>query len=263
MQPICRIALATLATLASLAALPACRADAQEIKQLTLPNVTVTAPKPAVQPPYLRGDPSKAFVRNPYFGRFRVDEDKFPQVPCTDTRISAVSSGNCLLGYRLTSGIASFALRATGAENNCDMALDVVIYNIDNLAIEADVVIFDPLKLTAKGYPTVDCYISGNTSYNEEDFQDMNQVTRRGTNWHDLRGAGEEKSIEFSDGPHACAAIRKPGPRWGGGFTYMLTASICHTDTAGLQSDDVARALGALKIREYDPEGNLAPPPSQ
>ncbi len=67
---------------------------------LTLPNVTVTAPAPVVSPPYLR-EPGNAFARNPYNGRNRVEEDKFPEVPCTATRIAAATGGKCLQGYRL------------------------------------------------------------------------------------------------------------------------------------------------------------------
>ena len=49
---------------------------AQETK-LPVPNVTVTAPAAPVEPPYLR-DPWKSYQRNPYAGRYRVEEDKFP-----------------------------------------------------------------------------------------------------------------------------------------------------------------------------------------
>src|SRR5215469_1119086 len=69
--------------------------------QLTVPNVTVTAPAAPVEPPYMR-DPWKAYGRNPYFGRYRVEEDKFVEVPCTATRIAVGASGKCLHGYRLT-----------------------------------------------------------------------------------------------------------------------------------------------------------------
>ena len=52
--------------------------------QLPLPDVTVTAPGPQNVPPYLR-EPGRA-ASNPYHGRFRVEEDKFVKVPCTQTR---------------------------------------------------------------------------------------------------------------------------------------------------------------------------------
>jgi hypothetical protein len=85
----------------------------------------------------------------------------------------------------------------------------------------------------------------------------MNQVTRRATNWRNLVRNGEDKSIEFSDGPHNCVAVHKPGPQWRGGYVYMLHASICRTDTAAVRAEDVAYALGSLQIRQYDPVGNL------
>ena len=88
----------------------------------------------------------------------------------------------------------------------------------------------------------------------------MNQVTRRGTNWRNLLGDGEDKSIEFSDGLHNCRAVRKAGPKWGGGYVYIMHASICRIDTAALRAEDVAYALGSLQIRQYDPQGNLRPP---
>ena len=71
---------------------------------------------------------------------------------------------------------------------------------------------------------------------------------------------GEDKSIEFSDGPHNCIAVHKPGPQWRGGYVYMLHASICRTDTAAVRPEDVAYVLGSLQVRQYDPVGNLRKP---
>src|ERR1700758_4379619 len=62
-------------------------ACAQPTEQLSLPNVTVTAPAPPVAAPYLR-DPGKAYQRNPYSGRYRVEEERFREVPCTATFIA-------------------------------------------------------------------------------------------------------------------------------------------------------------------------------
>jgi hypothetical protein len=232
-------------------------AFAQETQQLPLPQVTVTAPAPPVQAPYLTS-PGRSYERNPYAGRYRVEEDKFPEVPCNVTRIASAAGGKCLQGYRLTPGlVVTMGLGPIA----CDMGLDVVIYNSGGLSIEADTLIFDPYKLTAIGYHNQNCYINGNTGYDQQDFQDMNQVTRRGTNWHNLIGDGEDKSIEFSDGPHNCVAIKKPGPRWRGGYVYMLHASICRTDAAAVRPEDVSYALGSLQLRQYDPVGNLRAPP--
>jgi hypothetical protein len=201
----------------------ACGVYAQQNNQLAVPNVTVTAPAVPVQPPYLR-NPWKSYDRNPYVGRYRVEEDKFPEVPCNATRIASVAGGKCLLGYRLVPGNAALYEKRGGLL--CDMALDVVMYNVGNFSIEASTLIFDPYKLAATGLPGRWCYVRGYTGYDQEDFQDMNQVTRRGTNWRNLVSDGDNKSIEFSDGRHNCVAVRKPGPPWRGGYIYMMNASI-------------------------------------
>ena len=234
-------------------------ACAQQTEQLSVPNVTVTAPATPVAPPYLR-DPGKAYQRNPYNGRYRVEEDKFPEVPCTATRIASVTGGRCLQGYRLIPALTQQITNPKGGDN-CDLALDVVIYSAGSLSIEADTLIFDPYKLTAIGHQTSQyCYVNGNSGYDQEDFQDMNEVTRRGTNWHSLVSNGENKSIEFLSRQHNCIAVQKAGPKWGGGYIYMLHASICRTDTAAIRAEDVVFALGSLQIRQYDPQGNLRLP---
>ena len=247
-------AVATIAIICS-----ATGAHAQETEQLLLPHVTVTAPPPAVAPPYLR-DPATAYQRNPYNGRYRVEEDKFREVPCAATRIASAAGGKCLQGYRLIPALTQQITNPKGGDN-CDLALDVVISSIGRLSIEADTLIFDPYKLTAIGQQTSQfCYVNGNSRYDQEDFRDMNQVTRRGTNWRNLVGDGEDKSIEFSDGPHNCIAVQRAGPPWRGGYIYMLHASICRTDTAPMGAEDVAYGLGALQIRQQDPVGNLRNP---
>jgi hypothetical protein len=250
MRSICKLA----GAIAAIVILPsAANTFAQETKQLPLPQVTVTAPAAPVEPPYLR-NPWKSYERNPYAGRYRVEEDKFAKVPCHVTRIASSAGGNCLQGYRLTPGDAIVTNR-TGTV--CDMALDVVMYNVGNLSIEASTLIFDPYKVTAIGFSATFCYVQAHPSYGQEDFQDMNQVTRRGTNWRNLVSEGEAKSIEFSNGPHNCVAVHRPGPPWRGGYVYMLHASICRTDTAAVRAEDVSYTLGQLEVRQYDPAGNL------
>src|SRR5262245_43456944 len=88
----------TLVTAAVIASASA--ADAQEIN-VKLPKVIVLAQAGPVVPPYMR-DPSKSYARNPYFGRYRVEEEKFAEVPCTATRLAFAPGGKCLQGYRLT-----------------------------------------------------------------------------------------------------------------------------------------------------------------
>jgi hypothetical protein len=235
-------------------------AYAQDTK-LSVPNVTVTAPAAPVEPPYMR-DPWKLYGRNPYFGRYRVEEDKFSEVPCTQTRIAFGPGGKCLQGYRL-----GFAANSTATNsNNCDMALDVVIDSTGRLTIEADILAFDPYRVTATGSVPAWCYVHVYKDYDQEDFQDMNQVTRRGTNWRNLQindlqdqwHAGDRlRSIEFSDGSRNCIAVRKPGPVWRGGYIWMIHVSVCRTDGAIVQAQDVADVLGSLQTRIYDPGGNL------
>jgi hypothetical protein len=53
---------------------------------LGLPDITVTAPP--ITPPW------KKF--SPYLGNTRVEEDKWPNIPCTSSRIASVGSGNCI-----------------------------------------------------------------------------------------------------------------------------------------------------------------------
>jgi len=230
---------------------------AQQTEPLFLPNVTVTAPAPPIEAPYLR---DRSYARNPYSGRYRVEEDKFPEVPCTAARIASPTAGRCLQGYRMIPGATDQITNPKGG-SNCDLALDVVMYSVGNLSIEADTLIFDPYKTTAIGQQTSQfCYVNGNPGYDLEDFQDMNQMTRRGTNWRNsVNSNGEDKSIEFSDGAHNCVAVQKAGPPWRGGYIYMLHASICRTDTAAMRAQDIAYVLGSLQIRQYDPEGNLRP----
>lgn len=245
-----------LSALAVAAVLLLCHPAAAQNTTLTVPQVTVTAPAPKPAPPYLR-EPGSAYARNPYNGRYRVEEDKFPEVPCAATRIASATGGKCLQGYRLIPGMTQQIINPKGGDN-CDLALDVTMYNVGNLSIEADTIIFDPYKLTAIGYQTSQfCYVNGNSGYDQEDFQDMNQVTRRGTNWHNLVGDGEDKSIEFSDGQRSCMAVKRAGARWAGGYTYMIHASICRSDAAPVQPADVAYALQYLEIRQRDPTGNL------
>jgi hypothetical protein len=74
-------------------------ACAQDNK-LSVPDVAVMALAGPFEPPYMR-DPWKSYARNPYFGRYRVEENNFSEVPCTQTRIAFGPGGKCLQGYRL------------------------------------------------------------------------------------------------------------------------------------------------------------------
>jgi len=143
------------------------------------------------------------------------------------------------------------------AATSCDMALDVVSFENTKLAVEADILIFDPYKLMSEGALSPNCYIRSYLNYGEEEFQDMNQVTRRGVNFRNLVASGEDKAIEFNDNARNCKAIRRAGPRWQGGYVYIVHMSICRKDTAQVQAEDIAYVFTNLRIRTYDPIGNL------
>ena len=68
---------------------------------------------------------------------------------------------------------------------------------------------------------------------------------------------GQVEVHRISDGSRNCIAIRKPGPVRRGGYVYMMNASICRTDGAAVQAQDVAYVLGSLQTRFHDPIGNL------
>src|ERR1700746_4130293 len=70
-------------------------------ERLKVPKVIVLAQAAPGEPPYMR-DPWKSYARKPYFGRYRVEEGNFAEVPCRGTRIAFVLGGRCLRGYRLT-----------------------------------------------------------------------------------------------------------------------------------------------------------------
>jgi hypothetical protein len=261
--------------LAALLCLLPSAVEAEPANEVTLPPVTVTAP--SVVPLYLRpGNGLKAIERNPYAGDNRVEENRFAPVPCSGFRIDPAAAGasdsTCLQGQRLVPAYLYVSKGGDRDSKHCKIDHDVTIYTVGSLSVEADIFIFDPYKLAADtGFPDPDCDVAGYTGYDEEDFQDMNRITRGGTDWHDFRGetckwsdlraACETKSIGFSYGPQKCIAVRRPGPRWHAGFVWMLTASICRTDAASIEPGDVDRALGAVQIRRYDPVGNLERPP--
>ena len=144
-----------------------------------------------------------------------------------------------------------------GKLGGCDLALDVVAFDNARISAEANVLIFDPYKVTALGSAPKNCFVRGYSDYDATDFQDMNQMTRRGINFRNLISSGDDKSIEFNVGNRNCKAIRQSGPPWHGGYIYITYISICRNDTAQVQAEDVATVFAALRIRTYDKDGNL------
>ena len=63
--------------------------------------------------------------------------------------------------------------------------------------------------------------------------------------------------MEFSVGADNCLALEKRGPRWGGGFIYLIHASICRKDGRPVDASNVATVIGAIQVQGRDPNGNL------
>ena len=233
-------------------------AGAQNAKQAPLPEVSVTAP--AVQDPYAVGDPRAPRTVaptdiNPYDSRNRVDESLFLEKPCSETRMSATAAGGkCLEGYKI--GVAG------GGSNVCHIQLDVVMASTATYTFEADVFVFDPYLVTSGGPMSVKgktCAVSKQPKYDLARLRDMNQMTRRGSNWRNYSDTADIQS-EYSDGRLNCLAFRRLGPNWQGGVIWSVHAAICRLDGAAVQPADVHSLLSSLKIRIYDPVGNLRPP---
>jgi len=233
-------------------------ADAQ---QPPLPDVSVTAP--AVQDPYAVGDPRAPRTVapseiNPYYGRNRVDESMFAEKPCSETRLATnVSGGKCLEGYKIESKIQS------SSAGPCHIQLDVVMGSTATYSFEADVFVFDPY-LVGSGGQTLPkgCSVGKQSDYDLARLQDMNQMTRRGSNWQSYVKNDDtgEVTAEYSDGRLNCRAFRRLGPNWHGGVVWAVHASICRLDGSAVESADTHSMLSSLKIRVYDPRGNLRPP---
>jgi hypothetical protein len=229
-------------------------ADAQ---QPPLPDVSVTAP--AVQDPYAVGDPRAPRTVapseiNPYYGRNRVDESMFAEKPCSETRLATnVSGGKCLEGYKIGEDSSSSV---------CHIQLDVVMGATATYTFEADTFVFDPYLVSASGPLPKNCAVSKQSQYDLARLQDMNQMTRRGSNWQSYVKNDDtgEVTAEYSDGRLNCRAFRRLGPNWHGGVVWSVHASICRLDGVAVQPADIHSMLSSLKIRVYDPRGNLRPP---
>jgi hypothetical protein len=220
---------------------------------LGLPEVTVTAPP--ITPSWKKW--------NPYSSNPRVEEEKWPDIPCSDSRISAGGANDCRTGPPLGQdgmGLPNSNMTSI-SPSNCRMAHDLVFTATGNLMIEADAVVVDPYFVSATGSQHKGCYVQSHYSDLREDFPDMNQMTRKGSGWHDYVDSGDLSTMDFSIGSIACRAVEKRGPTWLGGHTYVIHASVCRKDGRNVDAANVEFALGSLQVRLYEPRGNLRPPP--
>jgi len=92
-----------------------------------------------------------------------------------------------------------------------------------------------------------------------DDFPDMNQMTRDGTNWRNFIERDDLTTMEFSSGAGNCRAVEKRGPRWREGYVYVIHASLCSNDSRPVEAPDLAPILDGLLVRQYEPNGNLRP----
>ena len=221
---------------------------------MPLPDVNVTAPAVPHESFITRG------FTTPYTGRTRVEEDKWPVIPCTTSRVSSVVGGTCQNG----TPTETFMSLSHDEAPNCIIYHQLVTFRTGVLSVEADSFIFDPYKVVSgspTGHQDKDCYVWSGLRL-PDDFHDMNQVTRRGAQWQNFVKGDPLSTMEFSDGGHACLAVEKLGPPWHGGYIWVVHASVCEPDTRPVQAADIATVLAALRLDRYDPLGNLRAPSS-
>ncbi|MBV8131691.1 MAG: hypothetical protein JO282_04160 [Alphaproteobacteria bacterium] len=227
-------------------------AFAADPSNLGLPDVTVTAPP--ITPSWKKWSP---YSSNP-----RVEKDKWPEIPCGAAKISSVTASTCktgpLLGHE---GMGLPAGNLSIDASNCRMGHDLVITNLGNLVIEADVIVVDPNYVSAIGSQHKGCYAQAHYSDLREDFPDMNQITRKGSGWRDYLESGDLTTMAFSVGSADCRAVEKRGPTWLGGHVYVIHASVCRKDGRSIEAADLNVALGSLRVQQYESRGNLRAPP--
>jgi len=221
-------------------------AAAQQQPQ-TLPDVSVNA-----QAPIKNVNPFQ-----PFSGNTRVEEDKWPVIPCNIARIDFGPGAKCQTGTQ----IENFMTMSQGGR--CDIARQVTLTKNARYEAEADVMIFDPYKVTAAGHQMKNCTVWTGYSNMPDDFKDMNQMTRRGAGWTNFVKGAPQSSIYFTDGARGCLAVERLGPPWHGGYVWVVHMSICPTAGGTAQLADVDAIFATLQLRTYDDQGNLRGGPSQ
>jgi hypothetical protein len=147
---------------------------------------------------------------NPYFGNARVEEDKWREIPCAASRIGVGAAATCRTGpAQETFQLGSDLLARQQSKRN--IAHDLAISNIGALAVEADVLVFDPYYVSAIGHQRQDCYVDAGYFDPRENFPDLNQMTRRGSAWRNFIDRGDLITIEFSAGPTVAWPSRSAG----------------------------------------------------
>jgi hypothetical protein len=140
-------------------------------QQQSLPDVNVTA-----QAPIKNINPF-----NPFSGNTRVEEDKWPVIQCQAARIDLGTGARCQTGTQIEN------FMTMSASGRCDIARQLAMVKNGRYEAEADVMIFDPYKVTAAGHQLKNCTVWTGYTNMPDDFRDMNQMTRR--QFHEGRAA--------------------------------------------------------------------------
>jgi hypothetical protein len=216
-------------------------------QQQSLPDVSVTAPAPI----------KNINPFNPFSGNTRVEEDKWPVIPCQAARIDLGAGARCQTGTQIEN------FMTMSASGRCDIARQLAMVKNARYEAEADVMIFDPYKVTATGHQLKNCTVWTGYTNMPDDFRDMNQMTRRATSWGSFTKGAPQSTISYTDGGRNCVAVERLGPPWHGGYVWVVHASICPAAAGSVQNADIDAVFATLQLRQYDPEGNLRAGPSQ
>jgi len=240
---------ATLGMLASTVSAPAQQA------QTTLPEVTVTAPN-AQQPEWYAPRPGM-------LGKTRVEEQQWQEIPCDSSRMTA-GAGKCQDGPKVMSAASYMSAgERPNAYGDCTIVHPLITAVIGRFAVEADVLVFDPHKVTPTQW-NGKCTVWSGYRHLPDDFRDMNQVARRGTGWQNFvpgdGHSGAQSTMQFADGSRSCLALERLGPPWQGGFVWVMHATLCQAAAMPITQADIDTVAGTLQIHVYDPVGNLAAP---
>ena len=228
-------------------------ASAQQGSPTALPEVNVTAPR---NPNEVRPT-SQGAQGMPYFGNTRVEEANWPMIPCTTSRVGASdAAASCRRGPQVMN-FEHGDSQGTRPISNCQIAHDLVISKVGGLNFEADSLVFDPYYVSALGHQRQDCYVEAIPRSLQAQLIDMNHVTRQATGWGTMREGGDLTMLDFTVGPDQCLAFEKRGPRWGGGYIWLVHAATCRKDGQPVTVADVDAVMGALHIEQRDPNGNL------
>jgi hypothetical protein len=219
---------------------------------LSLPEVSVTAPP--ITPAWKKW--------NPYGGSIRVEEDKWPDIPCSASRIAAGAATGCKTGPQVSyAGVGLPGNDRAPDLSNCKMAHDLVMTNLGVLAVEADVIVVDPYFVSAIGPQHKGCAAQSGYGDLREDFPDLNQMTRNGGGWRNFAESDDLTSMDFTIGRDNCVAFEKRGPPWKFGRVYVMHASICRKDGGAVGLAEINYVAATLLVRTYEPRGNLRSPP--